>query len=184
MGRSKQTLAWGSGTMLSCVARTSIDTGCKPIVVVLGDDVAAARAALVREPVAIVENVEWATGIGSSIRAGVGAALTHDPELSGLVILLSDQPFVTPAAIIAMLAVFARGGPDIVAARYAGTRGVPAVFGRRTFGELTALHPGAGAKRLIESARYLVAEVDVAEAAIDIDTPSEYAERRSRRWCI
>ena len=60
--------------------------------------------------------------------------------------------------------------------RYAGTVGVPAVFGPAAFPALLALDPAAGAKRLLGGDD--VVPVDLPAAAVDVDTPADY-----RRAC-
>ncbi len=178
MGRPKQTLDWCNGTLIQSVVQTALDTSCRPVVVVLGAALDEARCALTGLGVTIAENHQWRTGIGSSLQLGLRVAIALDPQLDAVVVMLADQPFVDTTAIAAMAECFARGSVDIVAAGYGGSRGAPAMFGRATFPDLIKLGPNQGAKQLIESGMYRVAVVEVADAAIDIDTPSDYAQRR------
>ncbi len=61
-----------------------------------------------------------------------------------------------------------------MAAKYADTCGAPVIFPRRYFGELRSLHGDTGAKSLLR--RYIdeVYTVSMEEAAVDIDTQSDY----------
>jgi xanthine dehydrogenase accessory factor len=69
-------------------------------------------------------------------------------------------------------------GTRVVASRYAGSLGVPALFTRALFGALLALRGDMGAKRLILAEEAAVA-VDWPAGAMDVDTPED-AELGSR----
>ena len=62
----------------------------------------------------------------------------------------------------------------IVAASYAGTLGVPALFDRRLLPELLRLDDSAGAKSIILSNRDQAAEFPFPEGKIDIDTAEDW----------
>ncbi len=72
--------------------------GCDPILVVIG---AAADAVSARLPVDVIAlvNPEWATGMASSLRAGLIAAARLQPEPVALLVMLVDLPGVTAAAM-------------------------------------------------------------------------------------
>jgi molybdenum cofactor cytidylyltransferase len=178
MGRPKQDLEWGGEPMLRRAARSAVATGCRPVVVVLGAHLEVTRAAVAGLPIDVAVNPSWQAGMGSSLNVGVGAILAAAPELDGVAVMLADQPLVTSAAVARLVAVFSEGRAGIVAAGYGETRGVPAVLGRAALRDVAALDPAGGAKRLIEGGRHHVAVVGVPEAAIDIDTPADYAQGR------
>ena len=173
MGSPKQLLQLGGESLLRRAATIAIRCGCRPVIVVLGHDAQRMKGELGPLPVTAVENPDWQLGMGSSIRAGMAAV--QSPDIAGVVVTLCDQPNVDVAAIALLVESFQRTGRT-VAARYAGTVGVPAVFGREMFDALRSLDPAAGAKRLLMGPDVL--PVDLPAAAVDVDTPEDY-----RRIC-
>lgn len=132
-------------------------------VVVLGSYAEAVRP-VVGDAARVVVAADWAEGQAASLRAGVAALGDVDWAL----VLLGDQPFLTPAVVEAVLD--ARAGADAVRAVYDGVPGHPVVLGRRVLAEVPALRGDAGARALLE--RF---EVQLVEAAglcdpTDIDT--------------
>lgn len=172
MGSPKQLLPRGGRSLLRRAAETALRSVCEPVYVVLG-----ARAELVRRevqdlPVRVIENPRWAEGMGTSVRAGVEAAVMEAPE--GLVLLLCDQPLITAEMVDALVAAYRQSRPPIVAAAYNGTLGVPALFSAAVFPELLALPPAEGARRLIAARRAEVVGVPLPAGAVDVDTPEDY----------
>ena len=168
MGSAKQLLPLGGRSLLRRAAETAIATGCRPAVVVLGREAAAMRPELAGLDVVAVDNPDWPLGMGGSIRTGMAAV---PADVAGVVLTLCDQPHMDAAALATLIDTFHQTGRT-VAARYAGTFGVPAVFPRSVFPALLALDPAAGAKRLLTGDD--VVPVDLPAAAVDVDTPADY----------
>ncbi len=97
------------------------------------------------------------------------------PELSAIAVLLADQPYVLASHLADMLRVFDDGDAPILAASYAGTVGVPAIFRREVFDKLRMLKPEAGARSLLRAGGDDVRSYHLPEAATDVDTPEEFA---------
>jgi molybdenum cofactor cytidylyltransferase len=169
-GYPKQFLTFDGETLVRRVTNAAIDAGCERLVVVAGDAVDRIRQELDGLPATIVQNAGWLRGPGSSIKCGLAALLRDDPQLSGVLILACDQPFVSADTIRKLAA-----QPNaIVASGYEGTVGVPALFRRKYFAALSALPETSGAKELIEANRADVAVVPFPPGAIDIDTRADY----------
>ena len=185
------------------MAQVAQDSRCCALYVVVGADADALRRALVGHAARIVENADWASGLASSIRAGIAAIASHasasdssdgsDPSnaFDAAVVLLADQPHVNAEHIDALLDAYERSPDSLVASRYAGVEGVPALFPRRCFGDLARLEGDAGARTLLRveggpveastatdwatSAKPRVVAVCFEPAATDIDSPEDYA---------
>ena len=173
MGRPKQLLPYQGRTLLRHAAETAAATGCAPLVLVTGalhDELVAEVAGL---PIRPVHNPEWATGMASSIRAGLGA-LTEAPP-AAVLIMLTDQPLVTPELLRQLIARQQHTQAPIVAAAYGDTLGVPAVFAAALLPELMLLQGQAGAGRLIASRGAAVGRVPFPAGLLDVDTPAQYA---------
>jgi len=89
------------------------------------------------------------------------------------VLMLGDQPGVTPSTVAALLA--GRGDSALAVCRYEDGRGHPIAFARAVFGELADLHGDKGVWRLLDRRSAEVVEVPVAGTIPrDVDTPEDY----------
>lgn len=146
------------------------DAGVTVVVGAAGPDVAAAaRAAL--PAVRVVANPDWATGLAGSLRAGLAA---QPADIAAVLVLLADQPAVTPADLAALRAAWLADPGRIVAAGFSGTAGVPAILPRGTWPALAALSGDQGARAVIAAAADRVV-VPLPNAARDVDTPDDLA---------
>ena len=173
MGRAKQLLDFGGKPLLRHAAEVAFAAGCWPVVVVLGARGELLRTALAGLPVEITINERWAEGMGTSIQAGLRALEDHD--VTGAILMLAVQPFVSPEFLSRLAASHRETSKSIVAARYEGTVGVPVFFAPGAFPLLMALQPSQGCKGVILANQPDALLVDCPEAAIDIDTPEDYA---------
>jgi molybdenum cofactor cytidylyltransferase len=167
------------------LVRRAIDTACMsavcPIVVVLGANAEQVRPTVEGPGVEIVVNRQWEAGMGSSLRAGLERALAVIPKLDAVVVMLCDQPLVTPEDIRGLIEAYKRTGKPLVAAAYSETLGVPALIGKSCFDRVKALPDEAGAKALFLESGGDVERVEVPCAAVDIDRPEDY--EKLRRCC-
>jgi len=168
MGSAKQLLQLGDSTLLRHSVQQARASNVTRTIVVLGAEADGARGELT--DVATIENPRWSEGIGTSISAGVAAAM----ECDAVVILVCDQPHVSTALINRLIDEHTVSRKPIVASRYSDTVGVPALFAREFFDALQQLAPDEGAKRLLHQHRESVAAVDFPKGAIDLDTPQDY----------
>ena len=180
LGSPKQLLSYGGRSLLRRAADSAlaaVDGG--PVVVVLGAGAAAFREELAGLPVLVVENPDWSRGMGTSVRAGLGALEEAASAPDAALLTLCDQPLVTALELSGLVAAFRRaegadGHQAIVAAAYGESVGVPAVFGRAYFEELRALPDDAGAKPVLRRHGKRVTPVPMPTAATDIDTREQY----------
>jgi nicotine blue oxidoreductase len=146
--------------------------GCDPVLVVLG-------AAVVDVPGAdaVVVNDDWATGMGSSLRAALAA-----PELAGcsaVVLVLVDQPGIRASAVRAVVDAH-RAGADLALARYDDGTGHPVLVARAHWSGVAEAAVGdVGARPYLAAHAADVVEVDCTGQgdARDADTPSELSGR-------
>jgi CTP:molybdopterin cytidylyltransferase MocA len=144
------------------------DAGVARALVVVGAQAARVRAAA--PELTYVENPDWATGMASSLRAGL-AALTATPAQAA-VVLLVDMPGVTPAAVRETTA---DAAPDsLVMGGYDGRRSHPVVLGRDHWAGVAASATGDhGARDYLRahSARVRVVPVGHLAGDADLDVP-------------
>jgi len=182
LGQPKQLIQFRGKTLLRRTVDAASEAGCQPILVVVRSEtelVQAIRSELKNTGATIIGNPNWKGGIGTSIRAGVQDLIEIAPGVEATVLLACDQPFVDRAVIDGLITLHHETRKPIVAASYAGTLGVPALFDRSRLPDLLGLDDSAGAKSIILSNRDQVAEFPFPEGEIDIDT----AEDRER-FCV
>jgi molybdenum cofactor cytidylyltransferase len=172
LGAPKQLLAYGGEPLVRRAATTALDAGFSPVVVVVGHEAARVRSALAGTALAIVENADWSNGVASSIRRGLGELARLVPTPRAVALLVCDQPLLTSEHLRA-LAAAVRGGAPLAASTYAGTQGVPAVFGPELVPELQALTGDTGAKAIVRRHLSRAALIPFAGAEHDVDTPGD-----------
>jgi molybdenum cofactor cytidylyltransferase len=169
MGRPKQLLPWENGTLLRHAALTALDSCLGPVTVVLGALQEDCRRTLACLSVRVTVNEAWREGMGGSIAAGMDAF--YGDDLSRVLIMVCDQPGVTPGALRALSDHQQCTGAKITASRYSGTLGPPALFTAALFPRLLGLYGPAGAKSLFDDPD--VESLPLPQAAFDIDTPED-----------
>ena len=175
MDTPKQILHFRGEPLVRRAASAAIEAGCWPVVVVTGAHAMATREALRGLHVQQAENKEWVSGMSSSLRVGIEAAVTTGPHISAIILMLCDQPFVTREIIAGLVGAHRETDRAIVASAYGGSFGVPALFSRKYFAELTALKGALGAKELIQKYIAEVQLLNFPQGEIDIDTPDDFA---------
>ena len=176
-GRPKQLLDWRGEPFVRHVARTALEAGLSPVVVVLGAQAPQIRPALDGLPLIIREAAGWQQGQSASLIAGMQAV---PGEVGSVIFLLADQPQIPAALIESLLALHAETLAPLVAPQIDGRRANPVLFDRRVFPELLSLSGDSGGRALF--ARYPVAWLAWLDSFIglDVDTPEDY--RRFLEW--
>jgi molybdenum cofactor cytidylyltransferase len=177
LGERKQLLKFRGETLVRRAVRAASESECDPIVVVVGEIVAAIRDELRASEAIVVENPGWAGGMGTSIRRGLEAV---PASVRAVVLLTCDQPLVDAPVLAQLIAARKKTGKPIIACCYANTLGVPALFDRSCFAALLKLPDDSGAKRLIAS-RADVASIAFEEGAVDVDTPEDFERLNENR---
>ncbi len=147
--------------------------GCARVHVVLG-----ARAAAVRERAelggcVLVENPDWADGMGSSLRAGL-ASLAGTGAPAALVSLV-DQPGIGAQAVARVLAAY-EDESSLASAAYDGVRGHPVLLGAAHWPGIAATATGdRGARAYLKEHAEAIGLVECGDVArpYDIDTEAD-----------
>ncbi len=170
LGRPKQLLPYGSGTLLDHVLATARQCAFDQLLCVVGGGADDVRSGVDFSGVDVVENREFGEGCSSSIAAALGAV---DPRTEVLVLMLGDQPGVRASTVAAL--VDGLGEQRVAACEYEDGRGHPLAFTREVFPELAALHGDKGVWKLMD--RYGNAVIDVpvdGPVPRDVDTWEDY----------
>ncbi len=173
MGRLKQLLPVAGRPMVRQVAEVVSAVGLSQVVVVVGAQAEAVMAALADLPVEIVINAAWREGMSASLRAGLRVLR---PDITAALIVLADQPALTPNLLRRLVDRYRATGAPIVVPRYRGRRGNPVLWDRALFPDLLAVEGDRGGRNLIARYQSLVEWVDVDDPAVllDVDTRQDY----------
>jgi molybdenum cofactor cytidylyltransferase len=171
LGEPKQLLPYGERTLLDHTVGTARACAFDQLICVIGGGVIdEIRATVDLSGAEVVENEEFGEGCSSSIVLALDAV---DPATDVLVLLLGDQPGVTPATVRALLD--GRGDAPLAVCRYDDGRGHPFAFGRAVLGDLAQLHGDKAVWKLLERRAFEVAEVRVpGPIPPDVDTYDDY----------
>ena len=173
LGQPKQLIEFEGETLLNRTIRLAGAAGADPVILVLGAHFEEIRRTVPLQQVALVHNDEWETGMASSIRAGLRALELCAPAAEGVLILTCDQPRLNLGHLCALQKPYAQKNAPIVASKYGGTRGTPAVFPRELFGRLSALEGDKGARSLLAHPPCALIEIDFPGGEVDIDVPAD-----------
>jgi molybdenum cofactor cytidylyltransferase len=170
MGGLKQVMRWRGQPLLRLAVEAARSAGLEPIVVVLGAEADRVRAAADGMGVSFVDNRDWESGQGTSLRAGLRAARG---DVEAAVFLLADMPRVGAALIERLLAAHQASLAPIVAPSFEGRRGNPVLFDRSTFRALDAIDGDRGGSVLFD--RFPILSVPAGpECTIDVDQPGDW----------
>jgi molybdenum cofactor cytidylyltransferase len=170
LGRPKQLLPYGEKTLLGHVVGVARECRFDQTVVAIGGAAEEVREAVDLDGVEVVVNEDFGEGCSSSIAA---ALATVDPRCQALVLMLGDQPGVSPGTVAELLA--GRSGAPLAICAYEDGRGHPIAFAREMFGALADLHGDKGVWRLLDQRAADVAEVPVGGTIPrDVDTAEDY----------
>jgi CTP:molybdopterin cytidylyltransferase MocA len=151
--------------------------GADPILVVTG------AVPLELDGTLTVDNPQWRTGMGSSLRAALHA-LTEagrgpdiGPDIGAVVVALADQPLVGAEAVARLIAAY-RGGASVAVAAYHGQPRNPVLLAREHWPEVIETATGdQGARTFLRTRPELVTLVECGDTGRpdDIDTPADLA---------
>jgi molybdenum cofactor cytidylyltransferase len=179
-GQPKQLLDWRGMPFVRAVAKTALEAGLSPVIVVTGAHANEVSSAVNDLPLQIVQNSDWQSGQASSIRVGV-STLTHAPsplkgegKSGGAIFLLADQPQVTPAILHALVERHATTLAPIVAPMVLDRRANPVLFDHATLHDLLTLEGDVGGRGIFS--KYKVSYLTWHDDALllDVDTPEHY----------
>jgi molybdenum cofactor cytidylyltransferase len=174
-GSPKQLARFHGQTLLQRVVAVAGEVTATSITIVVGANAAEVVSTLPSGRAGVLVNREWQEGIASSLRAAVRAL---PGACDGVLVLLADQPLVGTAGLNRLTSVWRRQPKRIIASRYEGVIGVPAIFPRWCFNDLCALRGDQGARALIQRHIDHVTGMDHPEAGVDIDQPEDLLSLR------
>lgn len=174
MGQPKQLMRINDEALLVRTIKTVAAAGLlnTEITVVLGSDYAQHRDVVSPLKVNIEHNINWADGMGSSLKYGLKKIMEQKP--AGVLILVCDQPLLTQEHLQKIIQLFQTSPQSIIASHYNNTNGVPAIFPSPLFDQLLMIGDEQGAKKVLQQNQHNLISVDFPNGVIDLDTPEDY----------
>ncbi|MEU8764857.1 nucleotidyltransferase family protein [Streptomyces sp. NPDC048659] len=173
-GRPKALLPYRGRPLVENAVRVLREGGCAVVHVVLGAAAGRVRELAELPGCVLVDNPDWAEGMGSSLRVGLASLEAAGPVDAALVSLV-DQPGIGPAAVARVRAAY-RSPDALAAASYEGRRGHPVLFGAARWAGIAAGAVGdQGARDYLKAHRDAITLVDCSDVAepYDIDTEAD-----------
>lgn len=186
-GRHKLLLPLANRPVLAHVIEATLASQARPIVVVMGHQANAVQAQLaawLADPaIIVVNNPDYLQGMSTSMRVGIQTLISNGymkskRPVDSALIILGDQPLITPLIIDALIHAHQTGDKGIVAPLYDGQRGSPVLFRSQFFPELLEVSGDEGGRTILQRHRSEVTTLDLGNAAhrYDVDTWEAYQE--------
>jgi molybdenum cofactor cytidylyltransferase len=174
MGQPKQLLPVDGRPLLGVVVAHACASSLDEVVVVLGGHADEIAAAVDMGRARIVVNAAFAEGMSSSLKSGIAAM---DDDVSRVIIVLGDQPDVSPSLIDSLLELQETSGRPAAALSFDGLLHPPVVLERSLWADLADLRGDVGCRAIIRGRPESVAALAAVGRSghpIDIDTLDDY----------
>ncbi len=179
-GQPKQLLDWKGQPFVRVIAKTALEAGLAPVVVVTGANAEQVEASVKDLNVIVTRNEDWQSGQASSIKVGI-RPLTRAPSpllgegnVGAAIFLLADQPQVTTSILRALVEKHAEGLYPAVVPMVMDRRANPVLFDRVTFPDLLLLEGDVGGRAIFHKHRVEYLPWHDGRLLLDVDTPEMY----------
>ena len=169
LGRPKQLLEFRGATLLDAALATARATEAAQVVVALGGAADEVTERVDLAGLDVVLNPDFGDGCATSIRTALSRV---SDDVAGVVLLLGDQPGVTPETVRTLVA--GAAGHAVGVCAFDDAPGHPLWFDRSMFPTLSGLHGDKAVWKIVE------ADADVARVPVagplprDVDTWADY----------
>ncbi|TCO53603.1 nucleotidyltransferase family protein [Actinocrispum wychmicini] len=165
-GMPKALVRYQGRLFVDRAVRVLADAGCAPVVAVLGAGAAEVRQEL--PDLVAVDNPDWPTGMGSSLRVGLKAL----PDKESVVVLPVDTPGVTAEAVRRLILLSSRNA--LLRAGYDGEPGHPVLIGHDHWAGVYELARGdAGARDYLRRHPPEIVPCGDVSDGRDVDVPGD-----------
>jgi molybdenum cofactor cytidylyltransferase len=173
LGYAKQLVEFKGRSLLQHAIDVSEVMGFDTKVLVLGARKEKIEIKIDLKGFEVLMNENWEEGMASSIREGVLRSQELENDLDHILILLSDQPFVSKERIEELIQVQLDNNSQATYSEYARDIGVPAIFSAEVFYDLKELKGDQGAKKLIHDQNLDFEIVKFEMGNFDVDTAED-----------
>lgn len=178
LGKPKQLIPYNGISLLQNIVNMALEATNGPVLLVEGAGTYPLRP---NPRLKKVVNNKWESGMGSSIKLGLNT-LVNQGNITQVLVLLSDQPFVSIELIKSLIRKKIENHTAIVASFYQEAPGVPAIFDQSVFQQLNSIPDEGGAKKLLLSNSKQLSLVRFDAGNIDIDSPEDLEAFKNSDW--
>lgn len=188
-GRHKLLLPLHDRPVLAHVIDATLASQAHPVVIVLGHQAEQVRTKInsyaAHPHLIIVENPDYLQGMSTSMHLGIQILISNGYAknkatyaVDSALIVLGDQPLITPRVIDSLITTYRTTRKRIVAPLYDGKRGSPVLFDKSYFPELLEISGDEGGRKVLEKHREDVEVVEISDtvANFDVDTWEAYQQ--------
>ena len=174
LGSPKQLLPINDKYLLQHILDITSASLAQNVVLVLGAFSDKIRSLVDISNVHAVDNIDWQSGLSTSIICGLDKILHIAPDTDNAIFVLCDQLYTSSAILNEIFKVHRKTGAEIVLSNYGEAFGPPVLFHKNMFPYLKLLKGNEGAKTIIKQFSEKVSEVHFPQGHIDIDTLTDY----------
>jgi len=180
MGQPKMLLPFGEKTIIENVIAAVLESKIENILIVLGANQEIINDKIRDLPIWTVFNPDFQQGMLSSVKVGF-KALPQD-AIAALV-LLGDQPSVSPSVIDRISEAFFTSEKSIVVPVFKNQRGHPVLIAAKFRDEIQNLSLNVGLRQLLHDHPEEILEVSIADENVlqDIDNVLDYKNAVKKR---
>lgn len=173
MGEFKQLLSIGGKSFVEHCVDNLLASRVDELIIVTGHRALDVRRAVGERPVRFAHNVDYLSGMASSIKCGF-SALSEDSQ--ACVVALVDQPTIGEDVINLVIDRYRNTHEIIVIPTYRGRSGHPIILDRSLNSEILTMDPEQGLRQVVHAHQNQVARVEVYTEAVleDCDLPEDY----------
>jgi CTP:molybdopterin cytidylyltransferase MocA len=164
----------GDSTLIGHAARAALQTNA-PLFVVTGAYAEKITAALEGVQATLIHNSDWEEGMGTSIGTAFRHLLKEENSFDAAIVCPADMPLVGAAQFQRLMDAHSQAPQGIIVSDLGDAQGPPCLFPRHYFHELAQLRGPQGARTLLKEHKAEIISIAMPEAAMDIDTPDDYA---------
>ena len=176
MGCQKVLLELRGRSLVQRVVDAALGSRATRTIVVVGHEAGPVTDDLAGRPVTVVVNPVYATGMSTSLQAGVLAAGACDAA----VFLLGDQPYVTATLIDQLIDGFAETRKAVVRPMVGTRPANPVLLSAALFPEILEQRGDVGGREIVERhpAEVCLVPLDDPTLVLDIDSREDYEAAR------
>ena len=168
LGYPKQLIEFEGKTLIERITETALMVSDNILIILGGNsELIISKLERFNDTISTIFNPDWQQGMGTSIRIGTEKLAEKS---DAILILLSDQPFISTVLLQNMIQIFEKSPNPIISCTYNQQLGVPMLFDKSVFPELMKLSRDKGAKSFLHLYKNTISTIDFPEGIIDVDT--------------
>ena len=173
MGEPKQLLPYNNSTLLLHTIEQANSIKYADVFIVIGAHFSDVFKSIRGQKATILKNNNWEDGMGSSISKGV-ELIKKKNNYDRVLVTLADTPLITQEHYEGLISLSDETGKRIILTNYEEVSGVPVIFDKSLFNELSILSDNEGAKPVVIKYKKEVLEMTSKIPFFDVDTKEAY----------